>query len=204
MSTPIELQKMMRDPACILDSKVPKRLFITILVIVVLGLFVLSFGESSNEPRKSTCAALAGLQVIDLSELGPWRVGADGALEAIDSRSSADAKRTVAEVMKQKEAGVAITSGSNVFPKLKFIVEFSDQSTIPIRGRHYPKSARLVLEDRVSLDRTPALITNVTTWSSERINTYGSSVNETDGQLRLLVNDFVSDIKNEKQALNRN
>ncbi len=193
MPNQFEYQAVEREPACLLDSKTPKRLFIALVTVILLGLVVLCFGDVQEGPRKTSAQALAGLRAVDLSEIGPWQVGSDGHYERAGSELDVNALSSASKTI--MAAGVSTRSGDISVPKLRLVVDYGSRSSNPVRGRRQLRTAKLILEDEVKLDRTPPLISHLASWSSERTGSFGSGADETEEQLALLLNDFIGDIE---------
>lgn len=166
---------------------------------IMLFFLFLTLGIYLFQPKQSQFAesgGLKGLHSLDIQSIGPWVVAPSGVLTKPDPEVLSLNNELCALTQDRLKSEAVQFNATGNAPKLKLLLNYgNEQSKLALRGTRQLDSLKLVLEDDVDLNRQPARVVPLVTWSAS-IDTAGGSgsaaeIREQYNQLlNLLLNDL--------------
>ena len=170
----------------------PAQAIMLFFLFLILGIYLFQPKQTQISER----GGLKGLHSLNIQSIGPWVVAPSGVLIKPDPEVlSLNNELCALTQDRLKSEAVQFDTKGNA-PKLKLLLNYgNEQSKLALRGTRQLDSLKLVLEDDVDLNRQPARVVPLVTWSAS-IDTAGGSgsaaeIREQYNQLlNLLLNDL--------------
>lgn len=148
-----------------------------LLVLSCIGLVMLIYWVTSGQGQdvhRHSSVSLAGLNGVDLSEIGPWVMNEDCKIEEVHGLSDALQQKANESLMGAMKTGIT-SDDKEKNPKLKLYLDYGNKSNLALRGGRHLKSIKLVLEDEVCLQRNPPKFMRIESWSCDRDQSAGET-----------------------------
>ncbi len=171
----------------------PAQAIMLFFLLLILGIYLF-------QPKQTQIAesgGLKGLHSLNIQDIGPWVVAPSGVLIKPDTEVLSLNKELCALTQDRLKSEAVQFDAKENAPKLKLLLNYgNEQSKLALRGRRQLDSLKLVLEDDVDLDRQPARVVPLVTWSAS-IDTAGGSgsISEIREQYNQLLNILLNDLR---------
>ncbi|MDX2105968.1 MAG: hypothetical protein SFY67_06150 [Candidatus Melainabacteria bacterium] len=170
----------------------PAQAIMLFFLFLILGIYL--FQPKQTQITES--GGLKGLHSLNIQSIGPWVVAPSGVLIKPDPEVLSLSNELCALTQERLKSEAVQFDAKEDAPKLKLLLNYGNgQSKLALRGTRQLNSLKLVLEDDVNLNRQPARVVPLVTWSAS-IDTAGGSgsaaeIREQYSQLlNLLLNDL--------------
>jgi len=171
----------------------PAQAVLLFFLFLILGIYLLQPKQNQIVER----GGLRGLNSLNIQFIGPWVVAPSGVLMKPGSEVLSLKNELCALTQDRLKSEAVQFNKEGGAPKLKLLLNYgNEQSKLALRGTRQLDSLKLVLEDDVDLNRHPARVVPLITWSAS-IDTAGgsSSPAEIREQYNQLLNLLINDLR---------
>lgn len=171
----------------------PAQAILLFFLFLILGIYLFQPKQTQIVER----GGLKGLHSLNIQSIGPWVVAPSGVLIKPDPEVLSMNNELCALTQDRLKSEAVQLDAKGDAPKLKLLLNYgNEQSKLALRGTRQLDSLKLVLEDDVDLNRQPARVVPLVTWSASIDTTGGSgSAAEIRQQYNQLLNKFLKDLQ---------